>query len=98
MATKVNKLAKEAMLKANMSVCASLLLAIPSRCWNAGPSEAARTAGQHQAPISAGMERAAMQLEPKMDANSSFLGIRPSSTSPNSGEPSPQDPSCQPPP
>lgn len=75
MTTKVSKLANDAKLMAKVNVCASLLLPIPSRCWNVGPNDAARTAGQHQAPIMAGIDRAAMHPEPKIEANTSLLTI-----------------------
>merc|ERR1719336_3488717 len=69
-ATNVSSAEKVARLKPNISVCASCRLPTLSRDWKAGPSEAASTAGQHQAPIMAGMPKAAMHPEPQMEATS----------------------------
>jgi len=95
-ATKVSRLEKVARSRAKLSVWARVRLPAPSRCRKAGPSEAARTAGQHQAPIKAGRLRAAIQPEPHTVARSDALSggaSEPSSDSSGSTEPSmPQPP------
>lgn len=67
-ATKVHRLEKVAKSRAKVSVWARVRLPTPSRCWKAGPSEAAKTAGQHQAPIRAGILIAAIHPEPQIVA------------------------------
>mmetsp|Transcript_70489 Transcript_70489/g.204434 ORF Transcript_70489/g.204434 Transcript_70489/m.204434 type:complete len:250 (-) Transcript_70489:134-883(-) len=99
-ATNVKRLEKHAKFKANINVCANLLLPMLSMPWNAGPMDAANTAGQHQAPIMAGTDNAAMQLEPNTEMASSFVKHLPvwlsEEKSSASASSSPQLPPCQP--
>merc|ERR1719215_336159 len=85
-------LEKAARLIEKDRVCARLRVPTVSRCANADPSEAAKTAGQHQAPIMAGMAIIAMQPEPQSEAKSSFRGTDCSETSSPDGSSQPPSP------
>mmetsp|Transcript_4849 Transcript_4849/g.10980 ORF Transcript_4849/g.10980 Transcript_4849/m.10980 type:complete len:215 (+) Transcript_4849:200-844(+) len=71
-ATKVSMLAKDARLRPQLNVCASLREPTQSTRWKAGPRAPESTAGQHQAAIRDGSESRVTQPAPAVDVSTSL--------------------------